>query len=197
MSETHSINKMSSTPASASARPPVILLDESISDQNRSTESETSELTFGFEVNEQLLLSEEEEEDEETPTASPDLSRFSNSPPNFNRQPTQMFEKHVRLDKFPANFPINPYISVPIAPHPVIVQTMSYVGCQVRIQTPYMIPQHPQPPVIEKCRSQPKEDFASRYIAPDESHVQKFNHDKIVSFVGLGEFIALFLAFSK
>ncbi|XP_031783609.1 uncharacterized protein LOC100678715 isoform X2 [Nasonia vitripennis] len=185
-SSTASITSITSTASAASsARPAVILLDENIADQSRSLDSEFSELTFGFEVNEQLLLSEEEEEEEEeTPTASPDLSRFSNSPPNFSRQPP-MFDKHVRVDKFNPNFPMNPYI--PVHPMPsIMVQTMSYMGCPVRFQGPYVLPHpHPSQPVIEKCRNQPKEDFSSRYIAPDESHVQNFNHDKIVSFVGL------------
>ena len=213
VSESQMMTKLSTSPVTSSTstgRPAVILLDENISDQTRSTEPEASELTFGFEVNEQLLQSEEEEEEEEeTPMASPaEVSHFSNSPPNFNRQPP-MFDKHVRCEKFPPNFPMSPYIPVhPLPPHPVLVQTMSYMGCPVRFSTPYMLSQHPPPlpqpqpqplpqqqqqsppppppPVVEKCRIQPKEDFSSRYIAPDESHVQKFNHDKIVSFVGLG-----------
>ncbi|KAJ8676422.1 hypothetical protein QAD02_012209 [Eretmocerus hayati] len=167
-------------------RPAVILLDETISDQSKTTESDSSELTFGFEVNEQLLQSEDEE-DGKAPTVVPDVSRFSNSPPNFSCQPPPpMFDKHIRVDKYPPNFPINSYISVhPTMGTPVLVQT-TYLGCPIRFQTPYLLPQHPAPPpMIEKCRNQPNEDFSSRYIAPDESHVQKFNHDKIVSFVGL------------
>ncbi|XP_011498438.1 PREDICTED: uncharacterized protein DDB_G0284459 [Ceratosolen solmsi marchali] len=194
VTENYSINKVNplsittTTTTTASTRPAVILLDENVTDQSRSTESESSELIFGFEINEQLLLSEEEDEGEdEAPTAGVDLSHYANSGPHFS-QPPPMFDKHVRCDKFPPNFPINPYMYVhPIPPpHPVLAQTMSaYMSCQMRFQAQYMLPQHPPPPVIEKCRNQPKEDFSSRYIAPDESHVQKFNHDKIVSFVGL------------
>jgi hypothetical protein len=197
INENYTINKANNplpttTTTTASTRPAVILFDENVTDQARSTESESSELTFGFEINEQLLLSEEEDEGEdETQTASADLSHYANSTAHFS-QPPPMFDKHVRCDKFPPNFPINPYMyvhSIP-PPHPVLAQTMSaYMNCQMRFQAQYMLPQHPPPPVIEKCRNQPKEDFSSRYIAPDESHVQKFNHDKIVSFVGLGELV--------
>ncbi|XP_058788740.1 uncharacterized protein LOC131662813 isoform X2 [Phymastichus coffea] len=186
--ESQPVNKAST---STTSRPAVILFDENITDQARSTESESSELTFGFEVNEELLLSEEE--DEETPMASPDMSRFSISPSNFNRQPP-IYNKHVRIEKLPTGYQINPtYIPMhQLPPHPVIVQTMPFMNCQMRFQTPYVVAQHPPPPpppaattIVEKCRNQPKEDFSSRYIAPDENHVQKFNHDKIVSFVGL------------
>lgn len=195
--EAQPVNK---TGTSTAARPAVILFDENVSDQAKSTESDSSELTFGFEVNEELLLSEDE--DEGTPLASPDLSRFSISPPNFNRQPPPIFDKQLRIEKFPANYQINPtYIPMhPMPAHPVIVQTMPFMNCQMRFQGPYVVAQHPPPQpapvvttIVEKCRNPPKEDFSSRYIAPDESHVQKFNHDKIVSFVGLGKFISLFV----
>lgn len=175
-----------STPASSiSSRPAVILLDDNLSDLGKNTDLESSELTFGFEVNEQLLLSEEdeEEEEEETPTVSPDLSRFSNSPPSFNRAPP-ILEKH----KFPPNFSymaVHPGIPVPT----MMVPAIPYMNCPIRFPVSYMMPppQQPQQPlpltVIEKCRNQSN---SLHYIAPDESHVQKFNHDKIVSFVGLG-----------
>lgn len=191
VSESQSSNK-STTPFSTSApRPAVILLDENVTEQGKTTESESSELTFGFEVNEQLLLSEDEEaEEEETPTVSPDLSRFSNSPPSFNRAPP-MFEKH----KFAPNYPYIPMHPGIIPGHPTMMVPVPYMNCPtIRFPIPYMMHAQQQPPpplppatVIDKCRNQSKEDFSSRYIAPDESHVQKFNHDKIVSFVGLGE----------
>ena len=199
-----SVNKTSSI-LTSSSRPAVILLDESCSDQDRSGESEFSELTFGFEINEQLLQSEGEEEDE-TLTTSPELTRLTNSPPSRNKQQNQaqlpqqaqippMYEKqqqHVRCDKFPPNFAMNaPYIQMhAISSHPVLLPAVPYAALPVRLQGPYVL-QQPTLPFIDKCRNHPKEDFSTRYVPPNESHVQNFNHDKIVSFVGTGKFTSI------
>ncbi|XP_014219841.1 uncharacterized protein DDB_G0284459 isoform X2 [Copidosoma floridanum] len=188
----------------SSSRPAVILLDENVTDQDKNADAETSELTFGFEVNEDLLQSEDSDEADSslTPVASPDTICFSNSSKSYNRsqphQPSQQpqqplpiaFDKqqphphqHVRVP----SYPVNAYMPVhPIPPHSAVMVQAMYVGCPVRFQSPYHMMPHMQPvpvAVVEKC-PKPREDFHyPRYIAPDESHVQKFNHDKIVSFV--------------
>ncbi|KAG7197616.1 hypothetical protein KM043_013399 [Ampulex compressa] len=173
-------------------RPAVILLDETPSDVSKTNDLPT-ELTFGFEVNEQLLLSEDSGT-EDTPPASPVFTSvvpvLLNKPlSNFDRHP-QTFEKHVRYDKFPPNFhmqPPNTHVTQqPV--HPVMVQPLPYMSYSPRFPPPAYLPPSPTPPpgIMEKYHHPPKEDFSMLYVAPEEDvNVQKYNHDKIVSFVGL------------
>ena len=177
-------------------RPAVILLDETSSDNSRNSDS--SELTFGFEINEQLLLSEDSEE---TPTPSPVFSPgvppFNKPPPNFN-QPPPSFPNHVKIyDKFPPTFHMNSIHPVPHGmPITHVVQTAPNVAHVFRYHPPpvFMRPPPVVPPAnMDKYINPPKEDFSARYVAPEGNvNVQNYNHDKIVTFVGLGEWFFIF-----
>ncbi|XP_018044514.1 PREDICTED: actin cytoskeleton-regulatory complex protein PAN1 isoform X1 [Atta colombica] len=180
---------------SLTSRPAVILLDETSSDIAKNNNLPT-ELTFGFEINE-LLLSEDNGNDE-TPTIATNpvfspVPPLVNKPPpnNFERNPPLFTEKPVRYDKF-SNYhmqqpnahvtPANPH---PV--HPVMVQPLPYMGYPTRFAPPTYLPPPPPPPpgIMEKFHP-PKEDFSMLYVAPEEElNVQTYNHDKIVSFVGL------------
>ncbi|XP_035719544.1 uncharacterized protein DDB_G0287625-like isoform X3 [Vespa mandarinia] len=172
-----------------SSRPAVILLDET-SDFMKGSDLPT-ELTFGFEINEQLLLSEESVE---TPPANPTFPSLvqpllNKPPPNFDRPPA-IYDKHVRYDKFPPNFHMqSPNAHVAQQPvHSVMVPSLTYIGYPTRFPPPMFSPPPPPPPpgIIEKYNHQPKEDFSMLYVAPEEDvNIQNYNHDKIVSFVGL------------
>ncbi|XP_076249581.1 twenty-four isoform X2 [Calliopsis andreniformis] len=170
------------------SRPAVILLDETPSDVTKNNDLPT-ELRFGFEINEQLLLSEDSTA-EETSTSSVFPSvvpPLVNKPPsNFDRYPP-IFEKHARCDKFTPNFMQPPSNHVPQQPmHPVMVQRLPCIGYPPRFPPPTCLPP-PTPTlgIMEKYH-QPKEDFSMLYVAPEEDvNVQTYNHDKIVSFVGL------------
>ncbi|KMQ93473.1 dentin sialophospho isoform x2 [Lasius niger] len=186
-------------------RPAVILLDETTSDIAKNNNLPT-ELTFGFEINEQLLLSEDNgnEETQATATSSPAFSQAvpplvnKSSLNTFERNPPLFTEKPARYDKFSTNYhmqspnahmtPTNAHVtSMPVHP-PVIVQTLPYMGYpNTRFPPPTYLPPPPPPPpgIMEKFHP-PKEDFAMLYVAPEEElNVQTYNHDKIVSFVGL------------
>ncbi|CAL1683298.1 unnamed protein product [Lasius platythorax] len=186
-------------------RPAVILLDETTSDIAKNNNLPT-ELTFGFEINEQLLLSEDNgnEETQATAMSSPAFSQAvpplvnKSSLNTFERNPPLFTEKPARYDKFSTNYhmqspnahmtPTNAHVtSMPVHP-PVIVQTLPYMGYpNTRFPPPTYLPPPPPPPpgIMEKFHP-PKEDFAMLYVAPEEElNVQTYNHDKIVSFVGL------------
>ncbi|XP_076643624.1 twenty-four isoform X1 [Halictus rubicundus] len=172
------------------SRPAVILLDETSSDITKNTDLPT-ELRFGFEINEQLLLSEDSTIDD-TSTASsvfPSVvpSLINKPPSNFDRYPPPMFERHMKCDKFTPNF-IQPNTHMTQQPmHPVIMQRLPCMGYPPRFPPPPCLPPPPTPPpgIMEKYH-QPKEDFSMLYVAPEEDvNIQTYNHDKIVSFVGL------------
>lgn len=171
-------------------RPAVILLDETSSDVTKNNDLPT-ELRFGFEINEQLLLSEDSTT-EETPTTGSVFPSvvppLVNKPPsNFDRYPP-IFEKHTRCDKFTPNFMQPPSTHVPQQPmHPVMVQRLPCIGYP-RFPPPTCLPPPtPSLGIMEKYH-QPKEDFSMLYVAPEEDvNVQTYNHDKIVSFVGSGK----------
>ncbi|XP_076181830.1 twenty-four isoform X2 [Ptiloglossa arizonensis] len=172
------------------SRPAVILMDETSSDITKNSDLPT-ELRFGFEINEQLLLSEDSVT-EETSTASSVFPSvvppLMNKPPcNFERYPP-MFEKHMRCDKFTPNFMQPPNTHVTQQPmHPVMVQRLPCMGYPSRFPPPTCLPPpHTPPPGIMEKYHQPKEDFSMLYVAPEEDvNIQTYNHDKIVSFVGL------------
>ncbi|XP_015432642.1 PREDICTED: dentin sialophosphoprotein-like isoform X2 [Dufourea novaeangliae] len=171
------------------SRPAVILLDETSSDITKNNDLPT-ELRFGFEINEQLLLSEDSAI-EETSTASSVFPSvvppLINKPPsNFDRYPP-IFERHMRCDKFTPNFMQPPNIHVTQQPmHPVIMQRLPCMGYPPRFPPPTCLPPPPTPPGIIEKYHQPKEDFSMLYVAPEEDiNIQTYNHDKIVSFVGL------------
>ncbi|XP_011632719.1 uncharacterized protein LOC105424276 [Pogonomyrmex barbatus] len=182
-------------------RPAVILLDETSSDVAKNNNLPT-ELTFGFEINEQLLLSEDNG-NEEIPTITanpafpPTISPLVNKPPNnFERNPPLFAEKPVRYDKFsssyhmqPPNAHVTPANAHPVTPvHPVMVQPLPYMSYPTTRFAPptYLPPPPPPPPGIMEKFHPPKEDFSMLYVAPEEElNVQTYNHDKIVSFVGL------------
>lgn len=175
------------------SRPAVILLDENSSDISKNSELPT-ELRFGFEINEQLLLSEESVT-EETSTASsvfPSVVSplISKPPSNFDRYPP-IFEKHMRCNKFAPNFMQPPNTHVTQQPMPsVMVQRLPCMGYPSRFPPPTCLPPPPAPPpgIMDKYHHQPKEDFSMLYVAPEEDvNIQTYNHDKIVSFVGLGK----------
>ncbi|XP_051160853.1 uncharacterized protein LOC127281269 isoform X4 [Leptopilina boulardi] len=215
------------------SRPAVILLDENNSENFRNSDS--SELTFGFEINEQLLLAEDN--DESTPISpifSPGIV-----PPPFNKPPPQLtsssslssaaaassstsssghhlnqtaatltntYQKHVRIfDKYPGNFHMNHPGHHPIHHHHHHHHHHPHQGmpiAHVMQASPNVIFRFQPPPVfirpppivspggnLEKFIQHPhhqKEDFSARYVAPERTvNVQNYNHDKIVSFVGL------------
>ncbi|XP_043265166.1 dentin sialophosphoprotein isoform X1 [Colletes gigas] len=172
------------------SRPAVILLDETSSNVTKNSDLPT-ELRFGFEINEQLLLSEDSAT-EETSTASsvfPSVvpSLMNKPPSTFDRYPP-IFEKHMRCDKFTPNFMQPPNAHVTQQPmHPVIVQRLPYMSYPPRFPPPTCLPPPPPTPppgIMEKY--QPKVDFSMLYVAPEEDvNIQTYNHDKIVSFVGL------------
>ncbi|KAI4487746.1 hypothetical protein M0802_011851 [Mischocyttarus mexicanus] len=173
---------------STSSRPAVILLDET-SDFLKGSDLPT-ELTFGFEINE-LLLSEDSIETPPTKPTFPSLVQplLNKPPPNFDRPPA-IYDKHVRYDKFPPNFHMqSPNTHVAQQPvHSVMVPSLTYIGYPTRFPPAMYSPPTPPPPpgIIEKYNHQPKEDFAMLYVAPEEDvNIQNYNHDKIVSFVGL------------
>ncbi|XP_046739333.1 uncharacterized protein LOC124407335 isoform X3 [Diprion similis] len=184
-----STESQSSNKKNSSSRPAVILLDEATSDLLRNSES-PSELIFGFEINEQLLLSDDSDETPEASsvfsTATPPL--FDKPPPNFDRPPP-MFDKHLRYDKPPPNFQMHP-AHAQLHHHPmhhVMVPQLPYLsyGPPRFIPPPTYLPPPPPPGIMEKYHQQPMEDFSARYVAPEESvNVQNYNHDKIVTFVG-------------
>ncbi|XP_015592935.1 uncharacterized protein LOC107266701 isoform X2 [Cephus cinctus] len=191
ITESHSASKTKNT----SSRPPVIMDDMMTSSDPLRNSDSPCELVFGFDVNEELLLSEDSEA---TPTASPVFSPvippfFDKPPPNFDRPPPPH-----RFDKYPPNFLPHPHHAHPHPHiqhhhHPVhhphmMMPSLPYLGYSPRFHPPpYMPPTPPPPPgILEKYHHQPKEDFSARYIAPDDGvNVQTYNHDKIVSFVGL------------
>lgn len=179
-------------------RPAVILLDETTSDVAKNNNLPT-ELTFGFEINEQLLLSEDNgnEETQATATSSPAFSSAIPSLVNksslntFERNPPPLFnEKPARYDKFSSNYHMQSPNAHVTPVHPVMVQPLPYMGYpNTRFPPPTYLPPPPPPPpgIMEKFHP-PKEDFAMLYVAPEEElNVQTYNHDKIVSFVGLGK----------
>ncbi|XP_029666334.1 uncharacterized protein LOC115237440 isoform X3 [Formica exsecta] len=183
-------------------RPAVILLDETTSDIAKNNNLPT-ELTFGFEINEQLLLSEDNGNEETQATATSSSAFSPTVPPlvnksslnTFERNPPLFTEKSARYDKFSSNYhmqspnahitPTNAHVT-PV--HPVMVQPLPYMGYpNTRFPPPTYLPPPPPPPpgIMEKFHP-PKEDFAMLYVAPEEElNVQTYNHDKIVSFVGL------------
>ncbi|XP_076227629.1 twenty-four isoform X3 [Nomia melanderi] len=172
------------------SRPAVILLDETSSDVTKNSDLPT-ELRFGFEINEQLLLSEDSTIDD-TSTASSVFPSvvppLVNKPPsNFDRYPP-IFERHMKCDKFTPNFMQPPNTHMTQQPmHPVIMQRLPCMGYPPRFPPPTCLPPPPTPPpgIMEKYH-QPKEDFSMLYVAPEEDvNIQTYNHDKIVSFVGL------------
>lgn len=172
-----------------SSRPAVILLDET-SDFTKGSDLPT-ELTFGFEINEQLLLSEDSGETPPNNSAFPSLVQplLNKPPPNFDRPPP-LYDKHIRYDKFPPNFHMqSPNAHVAQQPvHSVMVPSLTYIGYPTRFPPPMFSPPPPPPPpgIMEKYNHQPKEDFSMLYVAPEEDvNIQNYNHDKIVSFVGL------------
>jgi len=190
-------------------RPAVILLDETSSDIARNNNLPI-ELTFGFEINEQLLLSEENGNEEIPTTSPPTNSVFSPAVPspqplankslpnNFDRNQSLNFtEKPVRYDKFSSNYhmqPSNAHVA-PTNAHvtpvhsAVMMQPLQYVNYSTRFPPPTYLPPPPPPPpaIIEKFRP-PKEDFSLLYVAPEEElNVQTYNHDKIVSFIASGK----------
>lgn len=186
-------------------RPAVILLDETTSDIAKNNNLPT-ELTFGFEINEQLLLSEDNG-NEETQATTTSNSAFSPTVPPlvnksslnaFERNPSLFAEKPARYDKFSSNYHmqspnthVTPTNAHPVHPvHPVMVQPLPYMSYpNTRFPPPTYLPPPPPPPpgIMEKFHP-PKEDFAMLYVAPEEEvNVQTYNHDKIVSFVGLGK----------
>lgn len=187
-------------------RPAVILLDET-SDVAKNSSLPT-ELTFGFEINEQLLLSEDSGNEESPATSSPSFSAAVPPPlpplvkpsPSFERNnPPVAFEKpNVRYDKFSSNYHMqqspNAHVTPPPPPvHPVMMQALPYMSYPARFPPPTYLPPPPPPPpeIVEKFH-QPKEDFSMLYVAPEEElNVQTYNHDKIVSFVGLGKIVSL------
>ncbi|XP_050459419.1 uncharacterized protein DDB_G0283697 isoform X2 [Cataglyphis hispanica] len=181
-------------------RPAVILLDETTSDIAKNNNLPT-ELTFGFEINEQLLLSEDNGNEEAIATSS---SNFSPAVPplvnksslnTFERNPPLFTEKPARYDKFSSNYHMqspNAHVTstnAHVTPvHPVMVQPLPYMSYpNTRFPPPtYLSPPPPPPPGIMEKFHPPKEDFAMLYVAPEEElNVQTYNHDKIVSFVGL------------
>lgn len=185
-------------------RPAVILLDETTSDIAKNNNLPT-ELTFGFEINEQLLLSEDNG-NEETQATTTSNSTFSPTIPPlvnksslnaFERNPPLFTEKPARYDKFSSNYHMqspNTHVTstnAHVTPvHPVMVQPLPYMGYpNTRFPPPtYLPPPPPPPPEIMEKFHPPKEDFAMLYVAPEEElNVQTYNHDKIVSFVGLGK----------
>lgn len=186
---------------SSTSRPAVILLDETSSDIAKNNNLPT-ELTFGFEINE-LLLSEDNGNEETTPIAAnpafpPVVSPLVNKPPpnNFERTPPLFTEKPVRYDKFSSNYHmpnahVTPANAHPVTPvHPVMVQPLQYMSYPTTRFAPptYLPPPPPPPPGIMEKFHPPKEDFSMLYVAPEEElNVQTYNHDKIVSFVGLGK----------
>ncbi|XP_068988065.1 serine-rich adhesin for platelets-like isoform X3 [Bombus flavifrons] len=172
------------------SRPAVILLDETAADITKNSELPT-ELRFGFEINEQLLLSEDSTTEETSSVSSvfPSAPPLINKPPsNFDRYPP-IFDKHMRCDKFTPNFMQPPNTHVTQQPlHPVMVQRLPCMGYPPRFPPPTCLPPPPTPPpgIMEKYHHQPKEDFSMLYVAPEEDvNIQTYNHDKIVSFVGL------------
>ncbi|XP_046418405.1 uncharacterized protein LOC124178797 isoform X1 [Neodiprion fabricii] len=184
-----STENQSSNKKISSSRPAVILLDEATPDLLRNSES-PSELIFGFEINEQLLLSDDCEETQEASSVfstTPPL--FDKPPPNFDRPPP-MFEKHLRYDKPPPNFQMHP-AHAQLHHHPiphVVVPQLPYLsyGPPRFIPPPTYLPPPPPPGIMEKYQQQPMEDFLARYVAPEESvNILTYNHDKIVTFVGL------------
>lgn len=189
---------------SSTPRPAVILLDETSSDIAKNNNLPT-ELTFGFEINE-LLLSEDNGNEETTPTiaANPAFSPaapplVSKPPPNnFERNPPLFAEKPVRYDKFSSNYHmqqpnahVTPANAHPVTSmHPVMMQPLPYMSYPTTRFAPptYLPPPPPPPPGIMEKFHPPKEDFSMLYVAPEEElNVQTYNHDKIVSFVGLGK----------
>lgn len=188
------------------SRPAVILLDETSSDIGKNNNLPT-ELTFGFEINEQLLLSEDNG-NEETPVvvtdsgfpsaAPPPPPLVDNKPPpanNYERNPPLFAEKPVRYDKFsnfhmqPPNAHVTPTNAHVTPMHPVMIQPLPYMSYATRFPPPTYLPPPPPPPpgIVEKFHP-PKEDFSMLYVAPEEElNMQSYNHDKIVSFVGLGK----------
>ncbi|XP_057323619.1 uncharacterized protein LOC130666529 isoform X1 [Microplitis mediator] len=179
------------------SRPAVILMDESSSDPTKNKEDVSSELTFGFEINEQLLQSEDSRvkklKDKSILASEP--SQYSNKIAiNFERAPPSMFDKHTRYGKFPSDFHLHsPHLYQPQPrqiPHTqMIVSSTPYFGYAPRFQPPNnYVPPSPlltSSNIMEKY-NQPKEDFSARYIAPEEAvDVKNYNHDKIVTFVGL------------
>ncbi|KAK0159429.1 hypothetical protein PV328_010307 [Microctonus aethiopoides] len=122
------------------SRPAVILLDESDPTRNHDF---SSELTFGFAVNEQLLKSDDSDTqkiDEIYVTTEQQQRQqiFMKSSTTFDRPPPPMYDKNVRYDKFPTNFhaypPPNPYHHQ--LPHPsMIVSSMPpFIGYSQRFQ---------------------------------------------------------------
>ena len=181
--------KSSETQKKNHSRPAVILLDETTFDNSRNSDS--SELTFGFEINEQLLLSDDSEETSmPSPVFLPRDPPFNKPPPNFS-QPPPMFTKHVKVfDKFSPNSHPNPGHPIP-QPIPIAhMQATQNVAHVFRFHHPpiFMRPPPAVPPTnVNKYINLPKEDFSARYIAPEsEVDVENYNHDKIVTFVGLG-----------
>lgn len=187
LSDVHPISGIKNT----TPRPAVILLDETSSDIAKNSNLPT-ELTFGFEINEQLLLSEDSGNDE-NPVTNPVFSSVA-SPPNFGKNPP-LFEKPMRYEKFSPNYHMqasNAHVMPPV--HTVMVQPLPYMSYPARFPPPTYLPPPPPPPPEIMEKYQPKEDFSMLYVAPEEEiNVQTYNHDKIVTFVGLGKTTTFFL----
>ncbi|XP_034942414.1 uncharacterized protein [Chelonus insularis] len=176
----------------------VILMDDTQSNTTKSMDN-SSELTFGFEVNVQLLQLEDSKvqatEDKSISESEP--PKVHNKLPTTNTDrslPPPLFDKHVKNnEKVSSNFhtqtPLTYQSQRHQVPHaPMIISPNPYLyGYVPRYQTPitYGSPVVSQPTTSNIDKYHPKEDFCARYIAPEENINIDFNHDKIVAFVGL------------
>ncbi|XP_044598662.1 GATA zinc finger domain-containing protein 7-like isoform X2 [Cotesia glomerata] len=169
------------------SRPAVILMDESLSDSTKNKDDVPSELTFGFEINEQLLQSEDRTKKDQPILPSKPSQSSNKVPIHFEKTPPSFVDKNTRYD-FHVHPPPHLY---PPQPHQIPHTQMipiTYFGYSPRFQPPNNYVSQPliAPSNAITKYNLSKEDFSARFIAPEETvDVKNYNHDKIVSFVGL------------
>ncbi|XP_066585679.1 serine-rich adhesin for platelets-like isoform X2 [Prorops nasuta] len=140
VTENKSIRVNRSTMASCK-RPAVIILDEAVSDLSKSNDLPT-ELTFGFEINEQLLLSDESEENSST---SPVAAFSAASALTLDKQPhhgfdrtSTVYNKHARHEKHSTSLHYMPSSCSHLSqsPHhpinPVMMQSLPHLNTSSR-----------------------------------------------------------------
>ncbi|XP_014224663.1 dentin sialophosphoprotein-like isoform X1 [Trichogramma pretiosum] len=134
-------SSVKSNSASSSSRLQVILDIGKNSNQERIDPPETSELTFGFEINEQLLHSDEVQEAQTIVSAD-----YRNPSTHFRQPQASVPQPGYNEHSINARFPMQHFVQLhPMAAPQLMVPAMTYMGPQMRVPGQYVLSQHPPP----------------------------------------------------
>ncbi|CAB0044310.1 unnamed protein product [Trichogramma brassicae] len=132
-------SSVKSNSASSSSRLQVILDIGKNSNQERIDPPETSELTFGFEINEQLLHSDEVQEAQTIVSTD-----YRNT--HFRQPQASVPQPGYNEHSINARFPMQHFVQLhPMAAPQLMVPAMTYMGSQMRVPGQYVLSQHPPP----------------------------------------------------